>query len=253
MLQHVGVVAEQDIGVEQQVVKVHGPRHETAVAVDAVNLADERALRAGIHLDQLPVFGIYVWLDEGILGIRDNRLHGRRFVHLVVELHLLDDALDEREGVGGIVYGEVVAIAQPVGIGPQDARENRVERACPKPRSRLDTHHLGDTAFHLVGRLVGKGQRQQPVGGIPHLQEVSNLVGKHPSLSRPGTGNHQFGSLGIEYGIALLLVQVVQKIFFHVFFLWLHHAKIAKVENRKTSSLDFYAETYPVFCKDSER
>ena len=33
----------------------------------------------------------------------------------------------------------------------------------------------------------------------------------------------------------------------------LSSGKIVKVEGRKTSSLDFYAETYPFFWKDSER
>lgn len=119
-----------------------------------------------------------------------------------------------------------MAIAQPVGIGPQDAREDRVERAGPQPRGRGHTHHQSDALFHLVGRLVGKGERQQTIGGIPHLQEVSYFVGKHPSLSRPGTGNHQFGPLGIEYGFALLLVEFVQKIFFHLSLVINANAKI---------------------------
>ena len=81
--------------------------------------------------------------------------HGYRLIHLFVEIHFLDDSLDERPGVGLVVYGEVGVITNMTCLCPKDMREYRVE--C----SHIDIACLWaydglDTLFHLLCRLVGE-------------------------------------------------------------------------------------------------
>lgn len=111
-----------------------------------------------------------------------------------------------------------MTIAEPVGIGSEYAGENGVKRPCPQALSCLCSYQCGDAFFHLVGRFVGEGECQQPVGRISHLQQVCYLVGKYSCFTRSGSGDNQFRSIGIEYGFALLVVQTVQKILFHFSF-----------------------------------
>ena len=55
VLQYVGVIPEKYIGIEQQVVEIHCPRHETALSVDTVYFVNEGPFRTSIHLDKFPV------------------------------------------------------------------------------------------------------------------------------------------------------------------------------------------------------
>lgn len=94
-----------------------------------------RPFRTSIHLDKFPVSRIGLRFDEGIFRMGNNRLHGCGFVCLIVELKFSDNAFYKRQGIGGIVDGEVVTIAEPVGIGSEYAGENGVKRPCPQALS----------------------------------------------------------------------------------------------------------------------
>ena len=76
VLQHVGVIPEKYIGIEQQVVEIHCPRHETALSVDTVYFVNEGSFRTSIHLDKFPVSRIGLRFDEGVFRMGNNRLHG---------------------------------------------------------------------------------------------------------------------------------------------------------------------------------
>ena len=93
--QHVGMVAEKDVGLQEQVVEVHRPGLETTALVTGIDLADKGHTRLRIGLDQLLAPVISRAGDQGILRVRHPRLHRGGLIDLIVELHLLDDRLQQ--------------------------------------------------------------------------------------------------------------------------------------------------------------
>ena len=111
-LQHIGVVAQQDVGVIQQIVKVH---RSGDVASFAVGLVDVRRLGAhgiAVGIDEILIAFIVVGTDERILGIADLRLDGRGLVEFVIKTHILDDEFDQGPRVALVIDGEVGFEAQ---------------------------------------------------------------------------------------------------------------------------------------------
>lgn len=119
-LQHVGVIAEENIGIEQQVVEVHRTGPGTTAPIGLVYIADKGPLRLHVGLVQGGIGSIGRGGDEGILGVGDNSLHGSRFVDFVVERHLLDNCLYEAARVGLVVNRKVAREAYPLGMSTQD-------------------------------------------------------------------------------------------------------------------------------------
>lgn len=62
------IIAQQQVGVIQQIVKIHGRRYDAAVAVSGVDFVDERTAGAAIGSHQLGIGGICFGGDERILA-----------------------------------------------------------------------------------------------------------------------------------------------------------------------------------------
>ena len=95
-----------------------------------------------------------------------------------------------------------------VGFGPQDFGEDGVEGAHPE-RTRCRADQLGDTVFHLLGGLVGEGQRQYAERVRADFQKVRDPVGEGAGLARTGSGNDHDWSLGMFGGRPLFRVQSI--------------------------------------------
>ena len=61
---------------------------------------------------------------------------------------------------------------------------------------------------HLFGRLVGEGQRQDPFGRNPPLQEVGDPHRNHPSLAAARTSQKQYRFVGQKDRLPLGFVEV---------------------------------------------
>ena len=165
-LKHIGMVAEEDVGLDQQVVEVHSSCLETAVPVVPVDNVQQWALGTCIVGEQFLVRAIHAWRNQVVLRIRDLRLHAVGLVDFVVELHLLDDGLDQGAGVGLVVDGKVGAKTQTTRFAPEYAAEERVEGAHPESSGGCRANNLLDTLLHLGGCLLGKGQRDDVLWAI---------------------------------------------------------------------------------------
>ena len=197
LLCYLGVVAEEYVGVEQEVVEVHSTGTETSLPIYTVDVVHHGALLLDVHVAQFAIGGIGAGSDKGVLGIGNNALHGCGLVYLVVELHLLDDGLEERTRVGRVVYGEVGTEAQALGIGVKNARKDGVESAHPQSRSHLLAYELCNALFHLVGGLDGECESQNAPGLVARREKVCNLVGEYTGLTRAGTSNDELRAVGI--------------------------------------------------------
>ena len=132
LLTHLGIVAQEEIGVDKQVVEVHGAGLAATLLIAAVDLAHERCGVDLVVSPEVRVTHIELRQDELVLGSTDATADGRRLVLLVIELHLLDDNLDEALAVRSIIDSEVRGIAEAVAFDAQDAREDAVEGAHPE-------------------------------------------------------------------------------------------------------------------------
>ena len=95
LLQHIFVVAQQDVGVEQQVVKVHRSGDAAAVPIGLVDGGGFGTLGIAVGIDEVLVAGIVIGSDQCVLGIADLVLNGGGLIDLVVQPHVLDDQLDQ--------------------------------------------------------------------------------------------------------------------------------------------------------------
>ena len=165
VLAHVLMLIEQADGVVDQVVKIHRPGGKQALPVGLVHLADADAARIvrGLCTRQ-----ILLRRDAGVLGAADLREHGAVRERLLVEIHLLENALDDRLTVRRIVDREAVWVAELVGIAPQDAHARGVERRGPDIRRGLGPEHALNAVLELIGRLV----RERDGDDAPRLDRL---------------------------------------------------------------------------------
>ncbi len=135
--------------------------------------------REGLEVDQLG------------LGLADHPLHGTGGEPLLVEAELGGDHLDHATRVRVVVDREGRAVAQPVGVGAQDAQAGGVERRDPHLLGRR-SHQLGHPGAHLVGGLVGERDGEDPPRRrVPGGQEVGDAAREDPRLARAGPGDDE--------------------------------------------------------------
>ena len=182
-LAHVLVILQQQVAVEQKVVEIEGvgraqPLLQTLV--DALShLAHGVAGREIARSDQ-----VVLRLGDAVHQLVDGEA-------LRVDVQLGHDFFVQPLHIVGVVDGEVLCEAQPLGVGAQHAHAHRVEGGHPHaPRARA--HELRQTLAHLGGRLVGEGDGEDlPRGRQVLLQDVGDAVGEHPRLAGTGAGQHQ--------------------------------------------------------------
>ena len=228
LLADVRKVAEQDIGIDQQVIEVHGIALTATLPILAVNLVRSRHLGIPVGLDYFGIRSIRIRRHQMVLGIADTALDAARLVGLVVELHFLDNALDQALGVRSIVNGKVGREADGLRLGAENTREDGMESTHPQIACPL-SYLTADTLLHLSGGLVRKGQRQDVPRVIPLVHEMGNLVGKYTSLSRACTGYHQRRPFIVKDSRPLAFIQFIQITVHHIVFSF-KATKIGKIK-----------------------
>lgn len=129
--EYVGVVAQEHVGVEKEVVEVHCAGYTAAVAVGLVYFDCAFAACGAVVCHKFLVGGVVFGRTEHVFGPRNVGQHLAGAVDFVVELHLAYYCLDERLGVGCVVDGKVRVEAYSVGMAAEYARKDRVERTHP--------------------------------------------------------------------------------------------------------------------------
>ena len=156
VLEHVGVVAEQADGVDEQVVEVHRPGLVQAVP----GTRGTRRRACGRRCS-----GARAATSSGSSSSFFHRLirpcTPRGVNRLASRCEVADDVAGQAHGVGLVVDRELARVAEPVGVGPQDPHARRVERAHPH-RAGHRADERGDALAHLVGGLVGERDGEDP-------------------------------------------------------------------------------------------
>ncbi len=165
-------------GDHQQVVEVHRVGGGEAALVLVVGGRDELALGR-----RLGLLGVSIEVDQFVLRRAYRVQHAARGVSLRIDALVAQHIGHEAQRVGIVVDGEAAAVAEAVGVAAQDAHAGRVERG--------DPHLVGDgpdqradAVAHLVGGLVGEGDRQnRPRRRVLLADQPRDAVGQHPRLA----------------------------------------------------------------------
>ena len=199
VLAHRVVVAQHFVRAQHQLAKIHHPFSLALFLVQRVQLD----LLAGLFVAHLHIAGalpVFLAAADEILD-----LLGRKT--LVVHVELLAQALDGRELV--LCVEDLKCLRQPrqFVVRPQEPVAQAVEGADPHA-THIDRQHAGQPRHHLLGRLVGEGDRQN--AARPHLsglQQPGDAGGQDPGLARSGAGQDERVLGGQCDGSALLGVQ----------------------------------------------
>jgi hypothetical protein len=161
---------------------------------------------------------IDVGRDQFVLRARDRIEHRRQSVLLVVDVQLVQYALDHLLLIVFVEDHEVAAQADLGRVAAQPARADGVEHAEGQLARSRRAENLIEPFAHLARGLVRKRHRQNLARpDLAHLDEVGHAMGKHARLARTGSGQHQHRPIGRFHRPRLLRIESVKQI--HFFYL----------------------------------
>jgi len=202
--QHVGLIAEEQDGVHQQVVEVAGVVLAQQFVVAQVGAA---------HLFVAVVARLVLGRpDQFILGRRDAAEQGARSHFLGVEVQLGDDLAHDAELVVGVEDHVVAAERGVVRLEAQDARADRMEGADAQPVQLAGAAEQPDDAvLHLAGGFIGEGHGQDMPGAhAPLLHQVGDAVGQDARLAAAWPGQHEHRAIARAHRLALLGIHAAE-------------------------------------------
>ena len=212
LAEQVRKITQQDIHLEQQIVKVHGARAETSDLILGEDVREHGPTCLLVLRPNLGILCIGPGVQQVVLGRTDPRLNPCGLVRFVVQPHAFDDVLQKASAVLGVVDGEIAGVVDALALDPKDACENAVEGPHPKVACLTLSHQAPNAGLHFLGRLVGEGQGQNGKGVHALRHKVGNPVGQHPRFSRACAGDDHHGTIFVLGRFPLHLVQVVEKI-----------------------------------------
>ena len=149
---------------------------------------------------------------QPVLGGGDLVVDRRRRVALGVDAERVGAALGQTPRVGLVVDRELARVAEPLGLGAQDARAGGVERHQPHPPRAVPEQPL-DALAHLAGRLVRERDRQDLAGlRLVGVDQEGDPVGEHARLAAAGAREDQQRPLAVRDGLPLGLVEPLEQL-----------------------------------------
>ncbi|OIQ65923.1 hypothetical protein GALL_525140 [mine drainage metagenome] len=204
--QHVRMGEEDGQVVQQQVAEVAGVEHLQPVLIGLVELL---ALVVG----EMRALGRRQLLGRpaAVLPVVDQAGQGLGRPALGVDVLGFQQLLDQPFLIVRVEDGVVGFQPDQLGVAAQDLGGDGVEGAQPAQALGLGADDVGDAFPHLLGRLVGEGDREQlprlgPAGG----ENVGQTGGQHAGLAGAGAGQDQDRPLGRLDRRPLLGVQPLQ-------------------------------------------
>ena len=206
---HVVALAQQEIGLEQQVVEVNGvgASHEGLIPlIDATNNLVEVA--RGAHPKAFGGEKLALCAGDGGKDCARGELLG-------VNFQFAHAALDHVQLIGVVVYAEVAVQTYCLAILSQRAGAEGVERAHGES-GRLVGSNILYPGSHLAGGFVGEGNGGDPSGRHANdIQEIGYPRGYQPGLSAARTSDDQKRPVNGFDCFALSFVQVSKDIRSH--------------------------------------
>ena len=184
-LPRLGELAQKLLGHQQQVVEIHRAGGLQGVLVAAIGRGRQMLL---VGLGQR---GRLLRPDRGRLPAADEIEQIAGPQQPVGHLDLPQDRAGHALLIAPVVDGEVGRIAQLADVAAEDAHAERVERGDLRPLLELLAQQGGRPLLHLVGRLVGEGDGQNPLGPDAVADQLGDAIGDHAGLSGSRPRQHQ--------------------------------------------------------------
>ena len=208
--QGVLIPPQEDVHVQEDVVKVHDAGLAAELAIGLVHPVDLGLLMRPVILPVAAgAIGIRRGRDQVVLGLGDAGEHLLGLVRLVVQTQLLDAGLDGAHRVAGVINGKGRGKADGVGEFPQEPDEDRVERAHPDAAGLPLPHHPGNALLHLGGGLLGKSKGQNPRRIRPLFDHIGDSGSQYAGFSGACPRHDQHRSFHTFNRLPLLLVQIL--------------------------------------------
>ncbi len=202
--QHVAVAGEEFQRLQEKVVEVQRIRVPQAALVFLVDLTG--ALDQGI----VPRLAVLCGPKHLVLRDADAAPDARRAELLLGDPEGLHDAAHQRLGIVGVVDGEVAGIAELLGLEPEEAGAERMERPHPERLAPL-ADQGGDPALHLPRRLVREGERQDGPRRNAEMHQVRGAVREDARLPAARTRHDHDGAVERGDCFSLNGIEVVQE------------------------------------------
>ncbi len=154
----IGTLVKQHIGINQQIIEIHGVARLAPLPIAHINIGYGRHLRVVVGCPQFNVRNVFAGQYQVVFGVAYAALYRTRLIYFLVQRHLLDNGLYQALRVGRVVDGKVGRESQYPGFGTQQTREDGVKRSHPQVTGTLRPYLTGYSLFHLPSRLVRKGQ-----------------------------------------------------------------------------------------------
>src|SRR5450830_90783 len=147
-----------------------------------------------------------------ILGAIDEVHQIARRILFIIDIHRLEQTLDGRQLILRIENLEGLRQARIAIMRAQQPVTQTMKGAHPHA-ARVDRHHRRQPRQHFLGRLIGKGHRQDARWrDLAGLDQPGDASSQDTGFAGTGTGQNQ-GRLGWQgYSSELLFVEIVEKI-----------------------------------------
>ncbi len=141
----------------------------------------------------------------------DEMLHLARWKFLVIDIHRLHQPLDCRKLIAAVQNLKSLRQIRLAVMCAQHAVTKPVKRADPHT-AHINRQHRGQARDHLLGGLIGKRHRQNPVrADLSGTDEIGDARSQHPRLAATRARKNQRGLGGQCDGCALFGIEAGKK------------------------------------------
>ena len=155
----------------------------------------------------------FLYAQQLVFRIANAANDARRLEALFIQIHFLQNLLDEIFSIGSIINSKIIAILpQLIDIAAQHPCTKGMEGKKPHILGRRTSHFI-HTLAHFCCCLIGKGDGQNAVGTHALLQQMRHAAGQNLGLTTARTRQNQHGSVNGAHGLRLLLIQALQCIY----------------------------------------
>ena len=206
LLQHIRMLPEDVEHVQQQIAEIASVQRLQARLIGLVQLS-AASVGVGFILHRIEIARV----QPAVLPPVDQPGQLARGPALLVQIGLRDQRLEQAQLIVGVDDREVRLQADQLGMAAQHLRPDRVERAEPRHAFDRVADMAAHTFAHLARGLVGEGDAQDLARpGEAHGDQMRQPRRQRCGLARPGTRQHQDGSLGRRHRLALGWIQALR-------------------------------------------
>ena len=167
----------------------------------------EPLLIPGVYIKNLLISEIiacllqpFIWRQELIFRVRNNRFNLSRGIHFVIEIEFLDKRLDQSHLIIVVINRKTPLITELFDIPAENACAAGMEGRYPNI-TRAGSHQPLDALLHLLRRFIRKCNRQNRPRRSPLFNQIGHPVGQYARFARSRAcqykkralcGNHRF-------------------------------------------------------------